>query len=140
MRRTLAPAPLLALLASGCALTDPALTSAVPSTLMAAEAAPIAAAMVDLTTQRIPASSGALRIDAPPGDAVLTPVLTGDLRNAGYAVAADGPHRLAYQVSPLDSDVLVRLDLDGARATRLFTRTPEGLSPAGAFAVREATR
>lgn len=140
MRRTLTLAPLLGLLASGCALTAPTLTSAVPSTLTAAEAAPIATAMADLTTQRVPASSGAVSIEAPPGDTVLTPALTSDLRTAGYTVAPDGPHHLAYQVSPLDADVLLRLDLDGARATRLFTHTPDGLAPAGAFAVREVAR
>ena len=44
-----------------------------------------AAAMVDLTTRRVPASSGAIRVQAPAGDAVLTPALMNTLRVAGYA-------------------------------------------------------
>ena len=111
-----------------------------PATLTAVEAAPIASAITDLATQRLSASSGALHVEAPSGDTVLTPILTSDLRGAGYTIALDGPHRLTVNVSPLAGDVLVRLDLDGARATRLFTHTPEGLSPAGAFALRDAAR
>ena len=127
-----------ALALPGCAWTDPALVSAVPTSLAAADAATVATAMVDLTTRRIPASSGAVRVEAPPGDAVLTPALMGDLRQAGYTVGDNGPHRLAYQVNTLGDDLLVRMDLDGARATRLFSRTASGFSAAGAFTVRES--
>ena len=121
----------------GCTLYDAELASAVPADLAPADAGPIAAAMTDLTTRRVPASSGAVQVLAPLGDAVLTPALVNDLRAAGYTVADTGPHRIAYQVNALGNDVLVRMDLDGARAARLFTRTAKGLSAAGAFTVRE---
>ena len=121
----------------GCASTDAELVGAVPADLAAADAVPIAAAMADLTTRRIPASSGAIRVQAPPGDAVLTPVLVNTLRAAGYAVADAGPHRLAYRVNALGGDLLVLMDLDGARAARLFTRAGGRLMAAGAFTVRE---
>ncbi len=122
---------------SGCALPDAGLASAVPADLALAEAVPLAAAMADLTTRRVPASSGAIVVLAPAGDAALTSALLNDLRAAGYTVADSGPHRLAYQVNALGGDVLVRMDLDDARAARLFTRTAGGLSAAGAFSVRE---
>lgn len=138
LRAALAAAPLLASpLLSGCALPDAGLASAVPADLTPADAAPLAAAMTELTTRRVPASSGAVVVLAPAGDAALTPALLNDLRAAGYTVADAGPHRLAYQVNALGGDVLVRMDLDGARAARLFTRTAQGLSAAGAFSVRE---
>ena len=138
LRAALAAASFLASpVLSGCALPDAGLASAVPADLTPADAAPLAAAMTDLTTRRVPASSGAIVVLAPAGDAALTPVLLNDLRGAGYTVADSGPHRLAYQVNALGGDVLVRMDLDGARAARLFTRTAGGLSAAGAFSVRE---
>ena len=121
----------------GCTPYDAGLASAVPADLAPADAGPIAAAMTDLTTRRVPASSGAVQVLAPVGDAVLTPALVSSLRAAGYTVADAGPHRIAYQVNALGNDVLVRMDLDGARAARLFTRTAKGLSAAGAFTVRE---
>jgi len=122
---------------AGCALYDAELASAVPADLAPADAVPIAAAMTDLATRRVPAASGAVQVLAPVGDAVLTPALVSSLRAAGYTVADAGPHRIAYQVNALGNDVLVRMDLDGARAARLFTRTARGLSAAGAFTVRE---
>lgn len=138
LRAALAAASFLASPAlSGCALPDAGLASAVPADLALAEAVPLAAAMADLTTRRVPASSGAIVVLAPAGDAALTSALLNDLRPAGYTVADSGPHRLAYQVNALGDDVLVRMDLDDARAARLFTRTAGGLSAAGAFSVRE---
>ena len=142
MRATLCSALILASLLlvpvlAGCALQDAELASAVPADLAPADAVPIAAAMTDLATRRVPAASGAVQVLAPSGDAVLTPTLVSSLRAAGYTVANTGPHRIAYQVSALGNDVLVRMDLDGARAARLFTRTARGLSAAGAFTVRE---
>ncbi len=138
LRAALAAALLLASpVLSGCALPDAELASAVPADLTPADATSLAAAMTDLTTRRVPAASGAIVVLAPAGDTALTPALLSDLRAAGYAVADAGPHRLAYQVNALGGDVLVRMDLDGARAARLFTRTAQGLSAAGAFSVRE---
>ena len=122
---------------SGCASTGGELSSTVPADLTTADAIPIAAAMADLTTRRVPASSGAIRVLAPPGDTVLTPALVNTLRAAGYAVADGGPHRLSYQVNALGNDLLVLMDLDGARAARLFTRSNGRLAAAGAFTVRE---
>lgn len=122
---------------AGCALSDAELASAVPADLAPADAVPIAAAMTDLATRRVPAASGAVQVLAPAGDAVLTPALVNSLRAAGYTVADAGPHRISYQVNALGNDVLVRMDLDGARAARLFTRTARGLSAVGAFTVRE---
>ena len=142
MRPALSSALLLAALLSapvlsGCASTGAELASAVPADLTPADAAPIAAAMADLTTRRVQASSGAIHVQAPPDDAVLTPALVRSLRAAGYTVADAGPHRLSYQVNALGGDLLVLMDLDGARAARLFTRSGGRLAAAGAFTVRE---
>ena len=122
---------------SGCASTGAELASAVPADLTTVDAAPIAAAMADLATRRVQASSGAIHVQAPPDDAVLTPALVNSLRAAGYSVADAGPHRLSYQVNALGGDLLVLMDLDGARAARLFTRSGGRLAAAGAFTVRE---
>ncbi len=121
----------------GCALYETEFASAVPADLTSADAARIADAMTDLTTRRVPASSGAILVRAPAGDAVLTPTLVHDLKTAGFTVADSGPHRITFQVNALGNDMLVRMDLDGVRAARLFTRTARGLSAAGAFTVRE---
>ena len=136
-RSTARAALLIAPLLAGCASGGAELASTIPADLTAGDAAPIAAAMTDLATRRVPASSGALRVLAPTGDTVLTPALLTSLRAAGYTVADSGTNRLAYQVTGLDRDVLVRMDLNGARAARLFTRSAQGLTAAGAFTVRE---
>lgn len=137
LRATARAALLVAPLLTGCASHNAELASAVPADLTAGDAAPIAAAVTDLATRRVPASAGALHVLAPVGDTVLTPALLTSLRAAGYTVADGGTNRLAYQVTGLDRDVLVRVDLNGARAARLFTRSSRGLAAAGAFTVRE---
>ena len=137
LRSTVRAVLLLAPLLAGCTSRSTEFASTVPADFTAGDAAPIAAAMTDLTTRRVPASAGALRVLAPTGDTVLTPALLTSLRAAGYTVADSGTNRLAYQVTGLDRDVLVRMDLNGARAARLFTRSAQGLAAAGAFTVRE---
>ncbi len=89
------------------------------------------------------AVSSALALDAS-GVSALDDAALSALRSRGFAVAEPGTestsaHAMTYRAYPLDEGVLLRVSIDGAEASRWYSRDPAGsLSPASSFTVRAA--
>jgi len=142
MRGTPLALVLLAGLAAGCA-GQPTMSSFVDSRVPKTDMPVIADAVVAFVSMRQP--PGPVAVMAPPrGDDGLAVRIAEGLRAAGIAVAPSGPNRLAYRIAPYDAGaLLLRVDLGGEHATRLFIRgRGDDLVPSGPFAVTvtEASR
>lgn len=126
---------LLAGLLSAC---EGGMTSSV-GTISDQDARTLGPAVAEFVRLRLQPSSGAIQLDAPPGDVTLGPSVQRALQVAGYTVAPGSPHRLQYQAGALDDGVLLRLSLDGGDGARFFLRATDGLVASGPFSVRAAS-
>ena len=133
--------PLLA----GCATMTP--MPSYVSVTNAGDVSGVVPAIAGYVSTKLPTSSRVL-VEAPAtgGWDPVTPALINELRSRGFAVAdAQHPgnaHMIGYAVSPLDSGVLVRIQIDGADgASQFLARDTKGeLQPGGPYTVREASR
>lgn len=121
--------------------------SYVDGSLGAADAGMLAAEMTGFVKSALPAASSTVVLaPLPIGQEanVLTPTLVGNLREAGFAVAAAADaaptaRRIRYVVTPFEGGTVVRLSVGETQASRYFIRDADGrLQAGGPFMVRDA--
>jgi hypothetical protein len=97
----------------------------------------LAKSMTSFIAKQYPPASSTLVL-YPPVDTedqlnnALTPVLTRDLKVAGFAISdlrqkIAGSHTIRYWVTPMDMGLLVRLKLDNTEASRWYQRNRMGI-------------
>src|SRR5579859_5543918 len=132
--------PLLA----GCATETP--MASYVSVTDAGDVTGVVPAIAGYVSDKLPSSSKVL-VEPPAtgGWDPVTPGLIAELHSRGFAVAdaqhPGGAHTISYAVSPLDTGVLVRIQIDGADgASQFLARGTAGkLQPGGPYTVREAS-
>lgn len=76
-------------------------------------------------------------LDRATGDTAVAPQLAQDLHQAGYRLAASGPHHLRYEISTMSEGTVLRVMLDHATAARLYQESSGVLESAGPLTVVE---
>lgn len=119
---------------SGCASMHAG--SYVSPGLSEADAPAIAQGVVGFVNLREGPAAGPIALSSPAGDVILTPRIESALRVAGYTVSPAGRRSLGYQVDQRGDGALLRLTLDGMRASRPYIRAADSsLIAAGPYAV-----
>jgi hypothetical protein len=116
---------------SACAQIDAPQGPVAP--LSAEATAKVAFDVTEFVGQQIRPKDGPIAVSQPPGDTMLWPSLTGDLRTAGYTVTdAPARHRLRYAISTLSDGPFLHVTLDSVSIALLYRQDAAGnLAPAG---------
>lgn len=140
----------LALALNGCALFQRGASSSYVAGVSPTDAPVLADAMAGVIGQQLPPTSTTLALQPPlqgQTDNALTPALTAALARAGFALAdpaqpAPNTHSVRYRVTPLDSGLLLRVQLDAdIEASRWYVRDRAGqLTPGSPTTVRVAAQ
>ena len=110
------------------------------------EASVISQSITKFVAKELPVASTTLALMPPTGkgSAILTPILTYDLRHRGFAVAQNGEpqkniHSLQYIVTTFNNGILLRLQFDNIEASRWYSKDALGVisSDNEPFAVRK---
>lgn len=123
----------LALILGGCASTVSVPTGSMAEGMKPDDIDVLADATVDLVRRQANPTSGVVGIQQA-GDDTFTPALVSRLQQAGFNVV--NGDRLRYQVGPMGDDILLRVAIDGADASQLYSRDKDGkLKAAGPLSI-----
>lgn len=114
-------------------------TSSVSTTIEPGDAPVLAASIADLVARRVSSAAAPVRLDRASDDGLLGPEIAKALQGSGYRLSDSDGFRVSYRVGSLADGVLVRVNLNGVQAARLFARGRAGaLTPRGPYSLREA--
>ena len=123
------------LLMAGCAN---GIQNSYVEAITSADAKVIGSGITAFVSDRQKPGAGPIALEVPKGDGLLAPEIRSAMEGAGYKIVdVGGKHRLRYQVTPLDTGMLVRLSLDGGDAARFYERSAGTLAPTGPFTSRD---